>query len=69
MKNNSFFKHKRKRTLFFANIVMILFIAFQLLQMGLNDEESMTFLLFLLGDILLLGFQIVEILKGNTDKK
>lgn len=67
MKNNSFFKHKRKRTLFFANIVMILFIVFQLLQMGFDDEETMTFLLFLLGDILLLGFQIVEILKGNKE--
>ena len=69
MKNNSFFKHKRKRTLFYANIVMILFIVFQLFQMGLNDEESMTFLLFLLGDVLLLGFQIVEIIKGNKEKK
>ncbi|WP_297597479.1 hypothetical protein [uncultured Cetobacterium sp.] len=44
-----------------------MFIVFQLLQMGFDDEETMTFLLFLLGDILLLGFQIVEILKGNKE--
>ena len=65
MKNNKFMQHKRKRTLFFANIIMILFIIFQFSVMGFNSPDSKTFLIFLIGDILLLGFQIREIIIGN----
>lgn len=65
MKNNTFFKNKRKRALFFANIILILFISFHLIQMESTDEELMTFVLFLIGDIALLIYQIVEIIRSN----
>lgn len=65
MKNNAFFKNKRKRALFFANIILILFISFHLIQMESTDEELMTFVLFLIGDIALLIYQIVEIIRSN----
>lgn len=68
MKNNSFMQNKRKRTLFFANIMMIAFIIFQFSVMGFDSPDSKTFLIFLLGDLLLLGFQIREIIKGNRLK-
>lgn len=65
MENNAFFKNKRKRALFFANIILILFISFHLIQMESTDEELMTFVLFLIGDIALLIYQIVEIIRSN----
>lgn len=65
MKNNTFFKNKRKRALFFANIILILFISFHLVQMESTDEELMTFVLFLIGDLALLIYQIIEIIKSN----
>ena len=65
MKNNTFFKNKRKRALFFANIILILFISFHLVQMESTDEELMTFVLFLIGDLALLIYQIIEIIRGN----
>lgn len=65
MKNNTFFKNKRKRALFFANIILILFISFHLIQMESTDEELMTFVLFLIGDIALLIYQIIEIIRSN----
>lgn len=65
MKNNTFFKNKRKRALFFANIILILFISFHLIQMESTDEELITFVLFLIGDIALLIYQIVEIIRSN----
>ena len=65
MKNNIFFKNKRKRALFFANIILILFISFHLVQMESTDEELMTFVLFLIGDLALLIYQIIEIIRGN----
>lgn len=65
MKNNIFFKNKRKRALFFANIILILFISFHLVQMESTDEELMTFVLFLIGDLALLIYQIIEIIKSN----
>jgi fumarate reductase subunit D len=65
MTNNNFFKNKRKRALFFANIFLIIFITFHLFQMDSNDEELMTFILFLVGDIILLIYQIVSIFKGK----
>ncbi|MGL4789665.1 MAG: hypothetical protein ACRCW5_06510 [Cetobacterium sp.] len=68
MKNNSFMQNKRKRTLFFANIMMITFIIFQFSVMGFDNPDSKTFLIFLLGDLLLLGFQVREIIKGNKSK-
>ncbi|MGL4977848.1 MAG: hypothetical protein ACRC5G_07505 [Cetobacterium sp.] len=68
MKNNSFMQNKRKRTLFFANIMMISFIIFQFSVTGFNSPDSKTFLIFLIGDLLLLGFQIREIIKGNKPK-
>ncbi|MGL4998857.1 MAG: hypothetical protein ACRC5W_10610 [Cetobacterium sp.] len=69
MKNNSFLQNKRKRTLFFLNVIMILFVIFQLSQIGLNNSESMTFVLFLFGDLLLLTYQIIEIIKGYSKKQ
>ncbi|MGL5204481.1 hypothetical protein [Cetobacterium sp.] len=68
MKNNSFMQNKRKRTLFFANIMMITFIIFQFSVMGFDSPDSKTFLIFLFGDLLLLGFQVREIIKGNKSK-
>lgn len=68
MGNNSFFQNKRKRALFFANIILILFILIHLFQMDSNDEELMTFILFLIGDIALLIYQIVSIIKGKDNK-
>lgn len=68
MMNNSFFQNKRKRALFFANIILILFISFHLVQMDSTDEELMTFLLFLIGDIALLIYQIISIIKGHNNK-
>ncbi|MBC2850018.1 hypothetical protein H5J22_00895 [Cetobacterium sp. 8H] len=68
MKNNAFFKNKRKRALFFANIVLILFISFHLVQMESTDEELMTFIVFLIGDIALFIFQIISIIKGNKEQ-
>lgn len=65
MKNNTFFKNKRKRALFFANIILILFISFHLIQMESTDEELMTFVLFLIGDLALLIYQIIEIIRSN----
>ena len=65
MKNNTFFKNKRKRALFFANIILILFISFHLVQMESTDEELMTFVLFLIGDLALLIYQIIEIIRSN----
>ena len=65
MINNNFFQNKRKRALFFANIILILFISFHLFQMDSTDEELMTFVLFLIGDIALLIYQIVEIIRSN----
>lgn len=67
MKNNAFFKNKRKRALFFANIILILFISFHLFQMKSNDEEVVTFILFLLGDIAILIYQIISIIRGNKE--
>ena len=66
MINNSFFQNKRKRALFFANIILILFISFHLFQMDSTDEELMTFILFLVGDIALLIYQIISIIKGRN---
>jgi len=65
MKNNIFFKNKRKRALFFANIILILFISFHLVQMESTDEELITFVLFLIGDLALLIYQIIEIIKSS----
>ncbi|MCQ8211148.1 hypothetical protein NON08_01020 [Cetobacterium somerae] len=66
MINNNFFQNKRKRALFFANIILILFISFHLFQMDSTDEELMTFILFLIGDIALLIYQIISIIKGRN---
>lgn len=66
MKNNTFFKNKGKRSLFFANIILIIFISSHLFQMKSTDEELITFAIFFIGDIALLIYQIFEIIRENN---